>query len=225
MFHNKTSEQVRPDKKKQPEEPEEAVYDVKNVDQGFAGQPSSLTACNSKCATQTMSSYTEGSQQSSEQLRSLGEDVELVQLSSLTSPNSIQSVTDTAPDVLDENELLPMLEVKATDSEGSQQSSEELRPLSGEVELVQLSSLPSPNSLQSTTDTAPDHLDVSELLPKAEPVGTRSISSQTSLQSASDSLDLNEELPLTLQQREAIGRRHHLKFITGHYGSGKVTVS
>ena len=27
---------------------------------------------------------------------------------------------------------------------------------------------------------------------------------------------------LSSQQREAIGRRHHLKFILGHYGSGKV---
>ena len=215
MFHNKTSEQVRPDKKKQPEEPEEAVYDVKNVDQGFAGQPSSLTACNSKCATQTMSSYTEGSQQSSEQLRSLGEDVELVQFSSLTSPDSIQSVTDTAPDVLDENELLPILGVKA--------------------EPVETLLIASPPVNQSTTDASLDHLDVSELLPlklrtlgvKAEPVEDLSISSPTNLQPASDSdsLDLSEELFLTPQQREAISRRHHLKFITGHYGSGKVTAS
>ena len=212
MFHNKTSEQVRPDKKKQPIEPEEALGDVENVDQGFAGQPSSLTACNSKCATQTMSSYTEGSQQSSEQLRSLGEDVELVQLSSITSPNSLQSVTDTAPDVLDENELLPILGVKA--------------------EPVETLLIASPPVNQSTTDASLDHLDVSELLPlklrtlgvKAEPVEALSISSPPNLQPASDSLDLSEELPLTLQQREAIGRRHHLKFITGHYGSGKVTV-
>ena len=27
---------------------------------------------------------------------------------------------------------------------------------------------------------------------------------------------------LSVQQREAVSRRHHLKFITGHYGSGKV---
>ena len=32
------------------------------------------------------------------------------------------------------------------------------------------------------------------------------------------------DFPLTVQQREAISRRHHLKFITGHYGSGKVEV-
>merc|ERR1719264_579356 len=32
------------------------------------------------------------------------------------------------------------------------------------------------------------------------------------------------QLLLSPQQREAIGRRHHLKFITGHYGSGKTTV-
>ena len=31
------------------------------------------------------------------------------------------------------------------------------------------------------------------------------------------------QLLLTPQQRDAIGRRHHLKFITGHYGSGKVS--
>ena len=30
------------------------------------------------------------------------------------------------------------------------------------------------------------------------------------------------QLLLSPQQREAIGRRHHLKFILGHYGSGKV---
>ena len=29
-------------------------------------------------------------------------------------------------------------------------------------------------------------------------------------------------LLLSLKQREAISRRHHLKFILGHYGSGKV---
>ena len=33
------------------------------------------------------------------------------------------------------------------------------------------------------------------------------------------------QLLLTAQQREAISRRHHLKFILGHYGSGKVKYS
>ena len=133
---------------------------MENVEQGIAGQPSSLTTCNSKSATQTLSGYTEGSQQSSEKLRSLGGEVHL---SSLASPNSLQSVTDTAPDVLDENELLPILGVKA--------------------EPVETLSIASPPVNQSTTDASLDHLDVSELLPKAEPVETRSISSQTSLQS------------------------------------------
>ena len=35
-------------------------------------------------------------------------------------------------------------------------------------------------------------------------------------------LAVTAHLLLSSQQREAIGRRHHLKFILGHYGSGKV---
>ena len=95
-FHNKTSEQIKPNKKEKPVAPEEALYDMENVERGIARQPSSIKNCNSKSTTQTVSGYTEGSQQSSEQLRSLGEEFELVQLSSIASPNSLHSVTDTA---------------------------------------------------------------------------------------------------------------------------------
>ena len=194
-FYNETSAQIRPNKKEQPLEPEEFVYEVENIEQGIRGQPSSLATCNSKSATQTVLGNTEGSRQSSEQLRSSG---------AIATPNSLQSVTDTASDLLDENELLPILETL---------------------------SIASPPINQSTTDTSLELLDDSEQLPMklrtlgVKPVEAPSISSLSNLQSASDFLDLSKEFPLTLQQREAISRRHHLKFITGHYGSGKVIVS
>ena len=117
-------------------------------------------------------------------------------------------------------------------AEGSQKSSGQfIGSLGEEVELVQLSSNASHNNLQSTTEIAPaDILDKSELPPlKLRSLGVRaeglSIASLSPLQSDYHFLDRIEELPLTLQQKEAISRRHHLKFITGHYGSGKVTVS
>ena len=74
-----------------------------------------------------------------------------------------------------------------------------------------------------------DFLDESELISLkqrslaviAEPVEPLLFASP----SASDLFNRSEELPLTLQQREAISQRHPLKFITGHYGTGKVTVS
>ena len=129
-------------------------------------------------------------------------------------------------------------------SEVSRQSASD-----GEADLVQLSLIASLDNLQSGNDTPLDLLDESELLPlkinqstndaardlldeiqqsvgvKAETVEPLSIASPSDLQSASDFLDPSEELPLTLQQKEVISRRHHLKFITGHYGTGKVTVS
>ena len=160
-------------------------------------QSSSLTA--SKSAPQTVPGSTEGSQQSS------GE-AELVQLSSTA--NDLQSATHTALDLLDERELLP------------------LKQRSSGVKTETVDSLP---INRSTTDaSALDLTNISEELPlnrlslgiKAETVAIPS-----NVQSASDRLDLIEEIPLTLQQREAISRRHHLKFITGHYGSGKVTFS
>ena len=108
-------------------------------------------------------------------------------------------------------------------------SSGQPKSLGGGEELVQLSLIASPNNLTSATDTTLE----TELLPlklkslgvKAETVEPLSIASSSDLQSASDLLDLGEKFPLTQQQREAISRRHHLKFITGHYGSGKVTLS
>ena len=114
--------------------------------------------------------------------------------------------------------------------EGSQQSSGQLRSLDGEA---QLPSLASPNNQQPANEEHLDLLDESELLllkqrpgVEAELVEALSIdSSPVDLQSSTDFLNLNEELTLTLQQREAISRRHHFKFITGHYGSGKVTGS
>ena len=135
LFHNKTSEQIKPKKKEQPVQPEEALYGMENIEQRIAGEPSSLTTCNSKSATQTVPDSVEGSQQ-----------------------------------------------------------------LYGQ--LIQWS-----------------------LADKAETVEVLLSASPSDLQSASDFLDLSEKFPLTLQQREAISRRHHLKFITGHYGSGKVTIS
>ena len=123
LFHNKTSEQIKPEMKEQPIEPEEALNGVETAELRIAGQPSSLTTL--KSATQTMPCSPEGSWQSSRQLRSLG----------------------------------------------------------GEAEI------------------------------------------EASLSDHQSTSVFSEEVLFTLQQREAISRRHHLKFITGHYGSGKVTVS
>ena len=119
---------------------------------------------------------------------------------------------------------------------GSAERSGHPRSLDGEAKLVQLSSIASPSNLQSGTDTPLAPLDETELLPllgiKAEtvealPIATYPPINQSTTDTVLDPLDesQSEELPLTLQQREAISRRHHLKFITGHYGSGKVTVS
>ena len=121
------------------------------------------------------------------------------------------------PDLLDESEQSPL----------------HLRSLGAKAEPVETLSIASLTINQCTIDAAPDLLDESELIVlkqqlegvKAETVEPLSIGSPSDLQSASDFLDPSEEPPLTLQQREAISRRHHLKFITGHYGSGKVTVS
>ena len=202
LFNNKTSEQMKPKKKEEePIEPEESLFDVENVEQRIAGQSSSLTV--SKSAPQTVPGSTEGSQQSS------GE-AELVQLSSTA--NDLQSATHTALDLLDERELLPL-----------KQRSSGVKTET--VETLSIASLP---INQSTTDaSALDLTNLSGELPlnrlslgiKAEPVATPS-----NVQSASDCLDFIEDIPLTLQQREAISRRHHLKFITGHYGSGKVII-
>ena len=85
LFHNKTSEQINPNMKKQPVEPEEAVYDMENVEQGIAGQPSSHTTCNSKSATQTVQGTL-----------------------SIASPPINQSTTDTSLELLDDSEQLPM---------------------------------------------------------------------------------------------------------------------
>ena len=144
------------------------------------------------------------------QLRLLGGEVEPVKLSSIASPNNLQSATDTPPDSLDESELLPLFGI--------------------ETEPVETLSIDSPPINQSTTDAPPDLFNLSEQLPLKEQsldetIGTLSNTSPSDLQSASDFMDPSKELPLTLQQREAINRRHHLKFITGHYGSGKVTLS
>ena len=178
---NKTTEQIRPEKKEKPIDCEESLYDVENVEQRIAGQSSSLTV--SKSAPQTVPGSTEGSQQSS------GE-AELVQLSSTA--NDLQSATHTALDLLDERELLP------------------LKQRSSGVKTETVASLP---INQSTTDaSALDLTNLSGELPL----------NQLSFGIRADCLDLIEEIPLTLQQRETISRRHHLKFITGHYGSGKV---
>ena len=136
--HNKTAEQTKPKEKEQPIVPEEALNGVINVDQRSAGKASLLTTL--KSAMQTVPGYNEGSRQS--------------------------FATDTAPDLLDMSEELPL----------NQRS----------------------------------------LGVKAETVASLS---------ASHFMDPSKELSLTMQQKEAISRRHHLKFITGHYGSGKVTVS
>ena len=157
-----------------------------------------------------MPGSTEGS---SGQPKSLGGGEELVQLSLIASPNNLTSATDTTL----ETELLPL----------------KLKSLGAKAEPVETLSIASLTINQSTTDAAQDLSDESELLVlkqqslavKAETVEPLSIASPSDLQSASDFLDLSEKFPLTLQQREAISRRHHLKFITGHYGSGKVTVS
>ena len=152
----------------------------------------------------------ERSRQSSE-LWSLGGEADLDQFSPIA--NNLQSATDTPPDLVDESELLPL-------KQGA---------LVVEAEPVETLSIA---INQSTTDAALDLLDASEQLPlklrslgvKTETVETLLNAFPSNLQSASYSLYLSEELPLTLQQREAISRRHPLKFITGHYGSGKVTI-
>ena len=247
LFENKTSEHIKPKKKEEPLEPEESLYDMENIEQKTAGQSSSLATL--KSATQTMPGSAEGSRQSSGQLRSLGGEAELVHLSSVASPNNLQSATETPPVHLEENELLSLkqhslgvtdepVETLAIASLPINQSvtdtpsdllDESERSSGFKTETVETLSIASLPINQSTTDaSALDLTNLSGELPlnrlslgiKAETVATPS-----NVQSASDCLDFIEDIPLTLQQREAISRRHHLKFITGHYGSGKVTVS
>ena len=186
--------------------------------------------------------------------RPLGVKAETFEDLSFASPPIKQSPTNAALDLLNLSEQLPLkrrsLGVKAETvaSPSNLQSSsdfldlsEELpltlqpRPSGEEAEPVQLSSIASPKNQQSATDTTLDLLDKSELLPlkqrslgvKAEQVEALSIAPAPFNQSTTEAalLDPSKEVPLTVQQREAISRRHHLKFITGHYGSGKVTVS
>ena len=190
----------------------------------------------------------ERSRQSSE-LWSLGGEADLDQFSPIA--NNLQSATDTPPDLVDESELLPLkqgaLVVEAepvetlsiainqstTDAaldllDASEPLPLKLRSLGVKTETVEHLSIASLPIYQSTTDVAPDLLNLSEELPlKRQSLGVKAetITSPSDLQSASLFLDLSEEFPLTLQQNEAISRRHHLKFITGHYGSGKVKVS
>ena len=96
---------------------------------------------------------------------------------------------------------------------------EELMLLSGEAELVQPFLIASPHNLPSASSRAMKFLnDIEEELPlKLRLLGKA--------ETFPDVLDGSEKFSLTLQQREAISRRHPLKFITGHYGSGKVTIS
>ena len=146
----------------------------------------------------------ERSRQSSGQLRSLGGKDELAQLSS---PNNLQSATDATLDLLDKS---------------GQPSKSSLGVKSEQVETL---SVTSPPFNQSTTNAGLDLLDQSEELPLKQQQSTveaLSIASPSNLPSTF--LDPSEELSLTLQQREAISRQYHFKFITGHYGSGKVRV-
>ena len=151
-------------------------------------------------ATQIVLGYTEGSWQSSS-----GGEAEPVQLSTIACPNNLQSVTDTPLDLLEESERISL----------------KLRSSGVKAEQVEALSIATPHNNQSPTDTALDFFNLSEelslkqlsLVVKAETAASPSAS------------DILEEVPLTLQQREAISRQHPLKFITGHYGSGKVTVS
>ena len=137
----------------------------------------------------------EGSRQSSGELRSLGGEA---QLSSIASPNNVQSANDTHLDPLRGNELC--VEAETVEALLNDSSPSDFLDLSDQLPLTMQ---------QREANT--------ELLPlKQQSLGVKAETE------ASDTL---EEVPLTVQQREAINRRHPLKFITGHYGSGKVTVS
>ena len=76
--------------------------------------------------------------------------------------------------------------------DGSQQSAEQLRLVDGDNERVESFFCASTFDLHSVNHTALDNFDESD------------------------------QLLLSVQQREAISRRHPFKFIIGHYGSGKV---
>ena len=187
---------------------EEAMDDLESVEQSNvlqdgkleSDQPSSSFSClpNSESTSQTLKSDL------NEELMLLSGEAELVQPFLIASPHNLPSASSRAMEFLNDiEEELPLklrLLGKAETIESNLQSSadflgasEELpSKLSGEAELVEPFSITSPSNLQSAKET---FLDV---------------------------LDESEKFSLTLQQREAISRRHPLKFITGHYGSGKV---
>ena len=139
------------------------------------------------------------------------------------------------------------MQIVPVSAEGSRQSSGEHRSLGGED---QLSSIASPDNVQSANDldlvkgnelcveaerveallndsSPSDFLDLSDELPltmQHTELEQRSlgVKAETVASPSATEFDLElEEVPLTVQQR-AINRRHPLKFITGHYGSGKV---
>ena len=191
---------------------EEAMDDLESVEQSNvlqdgkleSDQPSSSFSRlpNSESTSQTLKSDL------NEQLMLLSEEAELVQPFLIASPHNLPSASSRAMEFLNDiEEELPL----------------KLRLL-GKAETI-----------ESNIQSSADFLGASEELPSklsgeaAELVEPFSITSPPNLQSAKDTslevLDKIEELPLTLQQREAISRRHPLKFITGHYGSGKVTIS
>ena len=142
----------------------------------------------------------EGSRQSSGELRSLGGEAE--QISLIASPNNVQSANDTHLDPLRGNELC--VEAETVEALLNDSSPSDFLDLSDQLPLTM-------QQREANTELLP--LKQQSLGVKAETAASPSAS------------DILEEVPLTLQQREAINRRHPLKFITGHYGSGKVTVS
>ena len=192
--HKKASEQIKPNEKEEVTELEEAVDDVEGVKQG------NVAANNA--ATNFMNEIDSEEESLNEtELELLAETVEPVLIAS-SHPH--QSATNTALDLLNESEEQSSLGVKAETVELNLQSAAHVLDASEELTFKPRLSSGEAWSAEPLLITSPPS------------------DNQSAKDTSLDVLDESEQLPLTLQQREAISRRHPLKFITGHYGSGKV---
>ena len=222
-FQKRSFEEIKP---KRSEEgatvSEETPGDVESVEQSSVlpgicdddldpDEPSSSTSLLPNSTPTSNQNVTDGVDGSQHSL--LGEEGQLKQ-SSIDSPPFPQSATAS-----EELRSLSIVEAEPADPSSSTSTAregEELPP----VQPLSNTSLP---TNQSASDTALDVLEESKDLPPVDPLSiSTSHSDQSDGSTVLDVLEEGDQLHLTLPQREAIGRRHPFKFITGHYGSGKV---